>query len=166
MPPTARFDRFGAALAPKRPSVLRRALNRGARRSMHRRLRQPGSALNRNAIADIWLRAQLGSAPLHVGSRIVRRTGSRREFEKMRLTNGRFRETIVAMKRTGTMTELLREALKEAGSLYPIAAATGVERASMTKFLKGERSLRLDKADALAAYLGIKCTRSRTRGKR
>lgn len=64
------------------------------------------------------------------------------------------------------MTELLREALKEAGSLYPIAAATGVERASMTKFLKGERSLRLDKADALAAYLGIKCTRSRTRGKR
>lgn len=68
------------------------------------------------------------------------------------------------MKRTGTMTELLREALAAAGSLYPIEAATGCKRASLTKFLRGERSLRLDKADALAAYFGIRCTR--TRGKR
>jgi plasmid maintenance system antidote protein VapI len=61
------------------------------------------------------------------------------------------------------MTELLREALREVGSLYPVEAATGVKRQSMMKFIRGEQSLRLDKADALAAYFGIVSRRIRGR---
>jgi hypothetical protein len=33
--------------------------------------------------------------------------------------------------------------------------ATGVKRASIMRFLRGKISLRLDKADALAAYFGL-----------
>ena len=56
-----------------------------------------------------------------------------------------------------TMTELLRKALADAESLTAIEHATGVKRQSMMKFLRGEQSLRLDKADVLAAHFGIEC---------
>ena len=42
-----------------------------------------------------------------------------------------------------------------------IEKATGVQRASLLRFLRGETSLRLDKADALAEHFGIEC---RTKG--
>lgn len=58
------------------------------------------------------------------------------------------------------MTELLREALTDAESLYGVAKATGVEKASLIRFLRGEQSLRLDMADRLAAHLGIQCRRA------
>ena len=54
-----------------------------------------------------------------------------------------------------TMTELLRQALAESESLRAVERATGVKRQSMMKFLRREQSLRLDKADILAAYFGI-----------
>lgn len=57
------------------------------------------------------------------------------------------------------MTELLQESLTDAESLYAVAKATGVEKASLIRFLRGDQSLRLDKADKLAAYFGIRCTR-------
>ncbi len=60
-----------------------------------------------------------------------------------------------------TMTELLREALAEAPSLRAIERATGVKRQSMMKFVRREQSLRLDKADALAAYFGIQVKKGR-----
>ena len=62
-----------------------------------------------------------------------------------------------------TMTELLREALAEAESLNAVAVATGVQRASLIRFVKGRQSLRLDIADRLAAHLGIECRRVRRR---
>ncbi|MCK4340477.1 MAG: helix-turn-helix domain-containing protein [Phycisphaerae bacterium] len=53
------------------------------------------------------------------------------------------------------MTELLRKALAEAESVRAVAKATGVQQASLVRFLKGEQSLRLDMADKLAAHFGI-----------
>ena len=46
-------------------------------------------------------------------------------------------------------------------ALLRIAADTGVERASISRFVRGERSLRLDMADKLAAYFGLKLTRTK-----
>lgn len=57
------------------------------------------------------------------------------------------------------MTDLLREALAKAESLRAVERATGVKRQSMMKFVRGEQSLRLDKADSLAEYFGIECRR-------
>jgi len=54
-----------------------------------------------------------------------------------------------------TITELLRAALAEADSLYGVAKATGVQKASLIRFLRGEQSLRLDMADKLAAYFSL-----------
>jgi plasmid maintenance system antidote protein VapI len=56
-----------------------------------------------------------------------------------------------------TMTELLRQALNEADNKYAVTKATGVPKASLIRFLRGDQSLRLDMADRLAAYLGIEC---------
>ena len=53
------------------------------------------------------------------------------------------------------MTELLREALLEADSLYSVANKTGVQKASLVRFVNGTQSLRLDIADKLAVHLGI-----------
>jgi plasmid maintenance system antidote protein VapI len=62
-----------------------------------------------------------------------------------------------------TMTELLREALMERReSLRSIARAAGVHHPSLVRFLAG-KSLRLDIADKLAAYLGVECRRTRGR---
>lgn len=54
------------------------------------------------------------------------------------------------------MSTLLRESIAKSESLLAIERATGVKRASLRKFLRGEQSLRLDKADDLIAYFGVK----------
>ncbi len=55
-----------------------------------------------------------------------------------------------------TISDVLRDAIRKSGaSQYEIERATGVKRASIIRFLRGETSLRLDKADALAAYFGL-----------
>ena len=62
-----------------------------------------------------------------------------------------------------TISELLREAIleyrRDTGTTYDLERGTGVKRASMGRFLKGERSLRLDKAEALCSFLGIESVR-------
>ena len=63
--------------------------------------------------------------------------------------------------RPKTMTELLRQAIAEADSFLGIEKATGVKRQSIMRFVRGEQSLRLDMADRLAAYFGIRCRRVR-----
>jgi len=77
--------------------------------------------------------------------------------------------TIVTMptgrKRDKPMTELLRDALNEADSLQAVARATGVQMASLVRFRAGQRSLRLDKADKLAAHFGIESHRPKRRRK-
>lgn len=58
-----------------------------------------------------------------------------------------------------TMTELLRKALSNVDSMYAVAKATGVPKASLIRFLRCEQSLRLDIADRLAEYFQIECVR-------
>jgi plasmid maintenance system antidote protein VapI len=54
------------------------------------------------------------------------------------------------------MTEALRRAIAGCGlSHNAIAKATGVQRASIDRFMNGERTFRLDKADKLAAFFGL-----------
>lgn len=65
-----------------------------------------------------------------------------------------------------TMTEALRQAIAESGlPLQRIARATGVERASIMRFMQGRQSLRLDKADDLASHFGIESRRTRRKGR-
>lgn len=59
------------------------------------------------------------------------------------------------------MSDLLRQALAEATSLRSVARATGVDVASLSRFVHGECSLRLDKAEALAAHFGIESRRTK-----
>ena len=54
-----------------------------------------------------------------------------------------------------TLTELLRAALREGPPLNQVEKATGLKRQALSKFVRGEQSLRLDLADKLAAYFGI-----------
>lgn len=63
----------------------------------------------------------------------------------------------------GTMSELLRQAIREAPSIRSVARATGLDHASLIRFERGEQSLRLDLAEKLAAHFGIECRRVRRR---
>ena len=66
-----------------------------------------------------------------------------------------------------SITVLLRSALSEALdaglSVRLVARETGLNHAALAKFLRGEQSLRLDKADALAEYFGITCQQTERR---
>jgi plasmid maintenance system antidote protein VapI len=54
------------------------------------------------------------------------------------------------------LTDVLRRAILDSGTpMLALAKAAGVERMSIARFISGERSLRLDKADRLAAYFGL-----------
>jgi plasmid maintenance system antidote protein VapI len=54
------------------------------------------------------------------------------------------------------MSEPLRRAIVESGVPYlRIEQETGVQRACISRFVAGKRSLRLDLADKLAAYFGL-----------
>ena len=55
------------------------------------------------------------------------------------------------------MTNVLKAAIEQSGiSRYRIAKDTGVLETSLSRFMRGETSLRLDKADVLAEYLGLR----------
>lgn len=55
-----------------------------------------------------------------------------------------------------TVSDALRAAVAASGlSLLAIQRATGVQRASLSRFVRGERSLRLDFADKLAAFFRL-----------
>jgi plasmid maintenance system antidote protein VapI len=62
-----------------------------------------------------------------------------------------------AIRNSATMTDLLRKAIADAGSLRAVARATGVQPASLVRFVSGRQSLRLDMADRLAAHFGVVC---------
>lgn len=54
------------------------------------------------------------------------------------------------------ISETLRKAILDTGlPLLQVAKATGVERASLSRFVRGERTLRLDMADRLAAHFKL-----------
>jgi transcriptional regulator with XRE-family HTH domain len=59
-------------------------------------------------------------------------------------------------KRTLTITDAIKQAIGDSRlSLNAIEKATGVRRASLLRFMRGESSLRLDIADKLAEYFGL-----------
>jgi len=59
-------------------------------------------------------------------------------------------------KRKPTMTDVLKTAIERSGKTrYQIAQDTGILQTSLSRFMRGETSLRLDKADVLAEYLGL-----------
>ena len=65
-----------------------------------------------------------------------------------------------------TMTELLRQALRDADSIRAVAKATGLKHPSLVRFVNGRQSLRLDLADRLAAYFGIESRQTTRKNKR
>jgi hypothetical protein len=58
------------------------------------------------------------------------------------------------------MTETLRAAIRDSGlSAYRISKDTGLVVTSIIRFVDGETSLRLDKADVLAEYFRLQLVR-------
>jgi transcriptional regulator with XRE-family HTH domain len=56
-----------------------------------------------------------------------------------------------------TMTDVLRSTIEQSGvTHYRIASETGIPAASLSRFMAGNTSLRLDRADVLAQYLGLR----------
>jgi plasmid maintenance system antidote protein VapI len=54
------------------------------------------------------------------------------------------------------ITALLRQSIVESGVSYnALQKATGVTRASIMRFVRGDQSIRLDMADRLAEYFGL-----------
>ena len=54
------------------------------------------------------------------------------------------------------MTELLKETITERGlPLLRIEQETGVKRATVMRFMRGDADIRLATADKLAAYFGL-----------
>jgi plasmid maintenance system antidote protein VapI len=54
------------------------------------------------------------------------------------------------------MTAVLKKAIADSGMAHiAIERATGVQRASIVRFLRGQQSLRLDLADKLALFFGL-----------
>ena len=59
-------------------------------------------------------------------------------------------------KQTPTMSDVLRQTIRDSGiPLLKLSKATGVQRASIGRFLNETQSLRLDCADKLAAHFGL-----------
>ena len=78
-----------------------------------------------------------------------------------RSKDGEFPRTVTG---TDSITSVLRQLIADSDMpLAELAAATGVQRASIQRFIRGEQSLRLDAADKLAAYFGICVSRKGSR---
>jgi len=64
------------------------------------------------------------------------------------------------------ITDALKKAIAESGLSYlELERATGVQRASISRFVRGERSLRLDMADKLAEHFEVECRRISPKGR-
>jgi transcriptional regulator with XRE-family HTH domain len=62
------------------------------------------------------------------------------------------------------MTEILRETIRKSEiPLLRLSNETGVERGSLIRFLRGDQSLRLDKADLLADYFKLTLAQRKTK---
>ena len=69
----------------------------------------------------------------------------------------RYNASMSKCKPKPTVTDALKVAIERSGlTRYRIAKDTGIDEAALMRFLRGETSLRLDKADRLAAYLGLR----------
>ncbi|MGA2062458.1 MAG: helix-turn-helix transcriptional regulator [Thermoguttaceae bacterium] len=60
------------------------------------------------------------------------------------------------------MTDTLKAAIEQCGvTRYRIAKDTGITEPSLCRFMQGESSLRLDKADVLAEYFEMELVKKR-----
>jgi plasmid maintenance system antidote protein VapI len=58
------------------------------------------------------------------------------------------------------ISDLLRQTIVESGISYnALQKETGVTRASIMRFVRGDQSVRLDMADRLAAYFGLRLSK-------
>jgi hypothetical protein len=56
-----------------------------------------------------------------------------------------------------TMSNVLKAEIRRSGlTYYRISKGTGIDETNLGRFARGELSIRLDKADRLAAYLGLR----------
>jgi plasmid maintenance system antidote protein VapI len=63
-------------------------------------------------------------------------------------------------KEPAPISDLLRQTIADSGiPLKRLERETGVTRASIMRFVRGSQFLRLDMADRLAAYLGLRLAR-------
>ena len=71
----------------------------------------------------------------------------------------------MAKSKKTSMSAVLKKAIAESGLTYlMLERETGVSRASIMRFMRGERSLRLDLADKLAKHFGIESHQRKRRG--
>lgn len=67
----------------------------------------------------------------------------------------------------GTISDVLRKTIADSGIAYiALERATGVKRASIMRFVRGTTSLRLNMADKLAAFFGLKLTATGAKSRR
>jgi plasmid maintenance system antidote protein VapI len=67
-------------------------------------------------------------------------------------------------KRKAPISDLLRRTIEKSDvPLLVLEKETGVQRASIRHFVNGDQYLRLDMADALAAYFGLKLTQRKAK---
>jgi transcriptional regulator with XRE-family HTH domain len=64
-------------------------------------------------------------------------------------------------KQPSIIDQLRGTTLERGGTQLEIAAKTGINQGNLSKFLRGERSLSLENAAALCAYLDLHLVRSR-----
>jgi len=65
-----------------------------------------------------------------------------------------------------SLSDALRRHIRAEGvSLYELAEQTGVARGLLSRFMRGERDIRLETANRIAAYLGLELRRVRKRRK-
>ena len=82
--------------------------------------------------------------------------------EEARLDPGRQPCHKAYMSRKKTMSEVLKQAIEASGkSVLSIARDTGLAQSSLSRFVTDVRTLRLDKADVLAEYLGLELVAKR-----
>jgi hypothetical protein len=62
------------------------------------------------------------------------------------------------------MTDAMTTAIENSGlTRYRTATDTGIGETSLMRFMRGETSLRLDKADVLVEYLGLELTKQQAK---
>jgi len=70
--------------------------------------------------------------------------------------------TMKRKKQKAPISDLLRKTIAESGVTYlKLERETGVTRASIMRFVRGDQYLRLDMADRLAGYFGLELSRKR-----
>lgn len=61
-----------------------------------------------------------------------------------------------------TLTGALRQAIRESGqTIYAVSKGAGISNPVTIRFMSGERDIRLETAEKLCAYLGLKLVKDK-----